>query len=91
MHTPNTLSTSLGIIGGLVLGDLAIKAGWFVTECVLCMAAVGIGMFATPSIEFAMGIRIFRLFLLIATGIFGLWGFLIANIIVMAIILKTYT
>lgn len=67
IHTSSTLSTSLGIIGGLMLSQFAVEVGWFVPETVLYMAAVGIGTFATPSIEFAMAIRIFRLVLLILT------------------------
>jgi stage V sporulation protein AF len=75
IHTPNALSTSLGIIGGLLLGDLAVKVGWFIPETILYMAISGIGTFATPSIEFAMAIRIFRLFLLVLTGLFNYIGF----------------
>ena len=88
-HTPNTLSSSLGIIGGLILGDLAIKVGWFSESIILCMAVVGLGTFATPSVEFAMAVRIFRLFLELATGLFKLPGFIISIIIIGIIICTT--
>jgi len=91
IHTPNTLSTSLGIIGGLLLSEFAIKAGWFIPETVLYMAAVGIGTFATPSIEFALAIRIFRLFILILTGLFKTTGFIIGVLITLFIIFTTKT
>ncbi len=91
IHTPSTLSTSLGIIGGLILSQLAVEVGWVVPETVLYMAAVGIGTFATPSIEFSMAIRIFRLLLLILTGLFDIYGFVIALIIVAVIIFRTKT
>ena len=91
IHTPNTLSTSLGVIGGLILGQLAVEVGWVVPETVLYMAAVGIGTFATPSIEFAMAIRIFRLVLLILTGLFDIYGFVIGLIIITVIIFTTNT
>lgn len=74
IHTPNALTTSLGIIGGLMLSEMAINVGLFVPETVLYMALAGIGTFATPSLEFAMAIRIFRLLLLLLTGLFGIWG-----------------
>ncbi|KXZ39392.1 stage V sporulation protein AF [Alkalithermobacter thermoalcaliphilus JW-YL-7 = DSM 7308] len=89
IHTPNSLSTSLGIVGGLILSEFAIKVGWFVPETVLYMAIVSLGTFATPSIEFSMAIRIFRLFLLICTGLFKLYGFIVALSIVGIIIFKT--
>ncbi|QUI23548.1 spore germination protein [Vallitalea pronyensis] len=91
IHTPNTLSTSLGIIGGLILSQFAVDVGWFIPETILYMAITGICTFATPSIEFAMAIRLFRLFLLLLTGIFGLYGFLAGLIIILLIIVTTKT
>lgn len=78
IHTPNVLATSLAIIGGLILSEYAIKVGWFVPETILYMAVASLGMFATPSIEFSMALRLFRLILLIATGLFKIYGFVIA-------------
>lgn len=88
IHTPNALTTSLGIIGALLLSDFAVKVGWFIPETVLYGAIAAIGMFATPSIEFALAIRLFRLILLILTGIFKLYGF-IAGILFFIIIIST--
>lgn len=88
IHTPNALSTSLGIIGGLILSEFAVEVGLFIPETVLYMALAGIGTFATPSAEFAMAIRIFRLLLLILTGLFNLYGFISALVIIFII---TYT
>lgn len=89
IHTPNSLTTSLGIIGGLILSEFAVKVGWFVPETVLYMAISAIGTFATPSIEFAMAIRIFRLFLIVLTGLFNLYGFVAGIIIICVITYKT--
>lgn len=88
IHTPSALNTSLGIIGGLILSDLAVKVGIFVPETVLYMALAGIGTFATPSLEFALAIRIFRLLLLVMTGLLGIWGFA-GSFLVILIILFT--
>ncbi|TAH72794.1 MAG: spore germination protein [Anaerolineaceae bacterium] len=88
IHTPNALNTSLGIIGGLILSDLAIKVGLFVPETVLYIALAAVGTFATPSLEFALAIRIFRLLLLIMTGVLGVWGFAGSLLV---IILITFT
>ncbi|MFU0825288.1 spore germination protein [Clostridium sp.] len=89
IHTPNTLSTSLGIIGGLILSEFAVKIGLFVPEAVVYMALAGIGTFATPSIEFAMAIRIFRLFILILTGLFKNIGFAVGILVVFVITFNT--
>lgn len=91
IHTPNTLSTSLGIIGGLILSQFAVDVGWFIPETILYMAIVGICTFASPSIEFAFAIRLFRLFLLLLTGLFNSYGFFGGLIIILIIIGTTKT
>lgn len=88
IHTPSSLSTSLGIIGALILSEFAVKVGWFIPETILYMAIAGIGTFATPSIEFSLAIRIFRLILLILTGIFKTYGF-IGGLVIVCIITCT--
>ncbi|WP_026895524.1 spore germination protein [Clostridiisalibacter paucivorans] len=88
IHTPNTLSTSLSIIGGLLIGELAIKVGWLVPETILYMVIVSVGTFITPSIEFSMAIRMFRLLLLLLTGLFNIYGF-IGGIILISIMFVT--
>ncbi len=85
IHTPNALTTSLAIIGALLLGEFAVKVGLFVPETILYIAIAGIGSFGTPSIEFAMAIRLFRLILLLVTGLLGIYGFA-AGILFVAII-----
>jgi len=88
IHTPSALTTSLGIIGGLLISDLAVKVGIFVPETVLYMALAAIGTFASPSMEFSMALRIFRLFLLILSGLLNFIGFFVGLIIICII---TYT
>ncbi|QXM06305.1 spore germination protein [Crassaminicella indica] len=89
IHTPNALTTSLGIIGGLILSEFAVKVGWFIPETVLYMAIASMGMFATPSIEFSMAIRIFRLILLICTGLFKSIGFFGAGVCLLIVLIRT--
>lgn len=89
IHTPSSLNSSLGIIGGLILGNFAISAGLFTEEAVIVTAITGIASFATSSIEFGFGIRIFRLFLLVTTAIFKLPGFIISTIIIIIVIFTT--
>ena len=72
LNTPDALSNSLGVVGGLLLSEFAVKAGWFSGEAILITAFTAIAGFSLPS--FAMKLE--RLLLLILSGIFGLWGFI---------------
>ena len=60
IHTPDSLATSLGLVGAIILGDLAVSVGLFTGEAILYTAIVAICSFATPSIEFGNAIRLFR-------------------------------
>lgn len=89
IHTPNALSTSLGIIGGLLIGDFAVKVGWFVPEPILYTVISAVGTFANPSVEFGMAITIFRILLLLLTGAFSTLGYILGLIIIIAIVITT--
>lgn len=75
LNTPNTLSSSLGIIGGLILGEFAVESGWFVSETIMYMAFVAISSFAQPSFEMGYAMKFSRIFLLILSQLFGYYGF----------------
>ena len=91
LNTPNSLSNSLSIIGALVLSELAVSAGLFSTEAVLFMAFVAIANFAQPSLELGYAFKLSRVFILILTGIFGLWGFVAGVALVILLIAFTNT
>lgn len=89
IHVPSAQATALGFIGAFMLGEFATKVGLFGNEIVFYIAVAAVGSFATPSVEFAMALRMFRLFLIVATGLFHLPGFLIAMLIVLLIFVRT--
>jgi len=74
VHTPSALATSLGIVGAILLGDLAVSVGIFIPETILYIAIVAIGTFGTPSLEFALALRLFRFFILVCTFLFNWIG-----------------
>ena len=88
IHTPSGLSTAMGIIGGLLLGQFAIDIHIMHPESVLFMAFTDLATYAVPSIEFGLALRIYRVFFLILVGIAGWWG-LLAGVLVLGIVLFT--
>lgn len=74
IHTPEPVSTALGFIGTVLLGEIASQVGLLASETVLYVALAALGGFATPSMEFAMAVRLMRLLLLGAAALFRLWG-----------------
>lgn len=88
LNTPNSLGTSLSIIGGLILGDYTVQTGWFTPQTILYMSIVALTSFVQPSIELGFALKFNRILLLITTGLFGTWGF-IAGLVFNLIILFT--
>ena len=83
IHTPTPLSTAMGIIAALIIGDMAVNVGLFVSEVVLYTALTAIFTFAIPSYEISIATKIFRTGLLISTAAFGINGFFIAAVILL--------
>ncbi len=88
IHTPNPVSTAMGIIAGILIGDISINVGLFVPEVVLYTAVSQIGSYATPSYELALANKISKIIFLVFTYIFGIYG-LIGSIIAWIIYLAT--
>ncbi|MEH7747524.1 spore germination protein [Neobacillus drentensis] len=77
IHTPTPLSTAMGLIAAVLIGQIAISVGLFVPEVILYVAVAGIGSFTTPSYELSVANKIGRLTLLILVSLFHLPGFVI--------------
>lgn len=81
INAPNALSTPLSVIAGIVVGEFAVKSGWFNSETMLYMAFVAIANYTQSSFELGYALKFMRLMLLILVGLFNGWGFLAGMII----------
>lgn len=86
MNTPTMLSTPLSVIAGIVLGEFAVKSGWFNSEVMLYMSFVAVANYTQPNFELGYALKFMRLLLLILTAVFNWVGFAIGTIIVICAI-----
>ncbi len=82
MNTPNLLSNSLSVIGGLILGDFAVTIGWLSADVIFYMAVVAIAGFAQQSQELSYAMKFLRLICLTLTALFDLPGYIIGCLLV---------
>lgn len=75
LNTPGVLSNSLSVVGGLILGDFAVKVGWLTPDVIFYMAFVAIANFTQSSYELGYAFKFFRMMILLLTAIFNIWGF----------------
>ena len=91
MNTPDMLSNSLSVVGGLILGDFAIDIGWLIPEVILYMAFVSIANFSQRNYELGYAFKFLRILLLILTAIFNIWGFTLGVVVVITLIATNKT
>lgn len=78
IHTPTPLSTAMGLVAGVIIGQIAIEVGLFSGEVVLYSAVVAIFSFAIPTYELSSALKYFQFFIVILTALWGANGFFIA-------------
>ncbi len=91
LNTPNMLSNSLSVVGGLILGDFAVNIGWLIPEVILYMAFVAIANFTQRSYELGYAFKFMRILLLILTALFNYWGFFAGLLLVVILLLTNVT
>jgi stage V sporulation protein AF len=91
LNTPSPLGSAMSLIGGLILGEYAIKTGWFIPQSILYMSIVTIGDFTQPSIEMNFALKFARMILLLLVGFFKFWGFAIGIIFIIIVMSSTKT
>ncbi|KOP83303.1 spore germination protein [Cytobacillus solani] len=77
IHTPTPLSTAMGLIAAVLIGQIAIDVGLFVPEVILYVSLAAIGTYTTPSYELSIANKLFRLLFLVLVAIFHTPGFVV--------------
>ena len=79
LHMPKNLGATIGIVGALVLGDTAVKAGLISSPAVLVAAMSVITMYIIT--DLAPQISLLRFFFALVGGMLGLFGIIVAGIL----------
>ncbi|SKA76263.1 spore germination protein [Caloramator quimbayensis] len=80
VRLPRPIGSTIGIVGGLVIGQAAVQAGIVSPIMVIVVAVTAISSFAIPNYEVAAGFRLIRFFLMILASIYGLYGVMLGII-----------
>ena len=91
LNTPNTLSSSLSIIGGLILGDFAVGVGWLTQDVILYMAFVAVATFAGQNPELGYALKFVRIISLLLSAWLGIVGFAISMGIFVLLLISNRT
>lgn len=78
---PKPIGQTIGIVGGLIIGDAAVRAGITSPIMIIVVAVTAIASFVIPTYSAAIGLRLIRFPMMILAGLLGLYGVMIGFII----------
>lgn len=71
---PTKVGQTMGIVGGIVIGQAAVQAGFTSNILIMLVALAALGSFTTPNYMMSASIRIIRFPMLFMAGAYGLIG-----------------
>ena len=77
VRLPGTMGNTIGIVGGLIIGQAAVEANLVSPIVVIVVAFTALCSFAIPSEEFAFSFRILKFAFIVLCAWVGYYGFLL--------------
>ncbi|MUK88019.1 spore germination protein [Ornithinibacillus sp. L9] len=82
IRLPKAIGQTIGIVGGLVIGEAAVSAGIVSPIMVIVTALTAIASFSVPSYSVAITFRTLRFAFMVAAALLGLYGIILVYIMV---------
>ncbi|TBL81120.1 spore germination protein [Paenibacillus thalictri] len=82
LRLPKPVGQTIGVVGGLVIGEAAVKAGIVSPTMVIVVSLTAIASFTIPSYSAGITFRILRFGMMLASGVFGLFGMVLYFIMI---------
>ncbi|MBO7743186.1 spore germination protein [Paenibacillus sp. MWE-103] len=77
VRLPKGVGSAVTIVGGIVIGQAAVQAGFISAPVVIVVATTGIASFIIPRYNFGLAFRLLRFPLLLLAGFMGFFGLMI--------------
>lgn len=84
IRLPSSIGSTLGIVGGIIIGQAAVEAGLVSPMVVIIVALTGICSFAIPNISLVSAYRLIKYLLIVLSSALGLFGWFLGIILVFA-------
>lgn len=88
VRLPKAIGSTIGIVGGLIIGQAAVSAGLVSPVMIVVVALTIISGFMSPDYEIMLSIRLFRILYIILSGIIGFYGIILGTFIFLTYLLK---
>lgn len=75
---PKVLGQTVAVVGGLIIGDMAVRAGMVSVTNLVIVASTAIATYTLVNYSLAGTVAALRLFVLILSSFFGMFGFFVS-------------
>ncbi|MGE7840342.1 spore germination protein [Lysinibacillus sp. NPDC093712] len=83
IRLPQSVGQTIGIVGGLVIGDAIVSAGLVSNLMVIVVALTAISSYVVPSVELNTSIRMLRFPFMLLASLFGFFGIVIGVVVLL--------
>lgn len=83
IRLPAPVGGTLGIVGGIIIGQAAVDAGLVSPMVIIVSAFTGICSFVMPTQSLASAYRLIKYFMIILSACFGIYGFMLGLLCVL--------
>ncbi|MCF6094470.1 spore germination protein [Microaerobacter geothermalis] len=92
VRLPRVVGQTVGIVGGLIIGEAAVQAGIASRIMVVVVAITAIASFLIPSFNVAISLRMLRFLMMISAVIMGIYGVILVLLVILThlITLKSF-
>ncbi|KKM11411.1 hypothetical protein SY88_08800 [Clostridiales bacterium PH28_bin88] len=84
IRLPRPVGQAVSIVGALIIGDAAVRAGLVSPAMVIVVAFTGIASFSVPSYKLIYSLRMLRFPMMTIAAVLGLPGIMMASVILLA-------
>lgn len=81
IRLPGQMGNTIGVVGGLIVGQAAVEASLVSTIVVIVVALTAIASFAIPNEEFSSTFRLLKFFMIFLGTVWGLYGIMLGVLI----------
>ncbi|TGE34131.1 spore germination protein [Desulfosporosinus sp. Sb-LF] len=74
LRLPKPIGSTIGIVGALIIGDAAVKAGLVSPLMVIIIGLTAVASYAIPTFDLGLAVRLIRFPFMVLAGVLGFFG-----------------
>ena len=88
LRLPKPIGSTIGIVGALIIGDAAVKAGLVSPLMVIIIGLTAVASYAIPTYDLGLAVRLMRFPFMILAGVLGFFGVSVGLYVILIHLLK---